>query len=387
MKYCELQFRLMAAVLIVLLRQGATTVTASGWTHQMPDGNRVMHGEGIDLSSLDSIDIPLEGSPLWLLSETYQNGILWLTALEEGRIQAFKVANGHLEELSKDFGTLPSGMPPVLLKNGTEFKVWSPPKDASPWTHAVPLKGSNGVAYINTGGNLSASQTPSGAVALGLGTSNGKLRIWQPEDHMPHVQIESTSRIQTSIDLKISSTPNRTYTLQVSKDLSTWEPIGDVEMAESSAVPVKLFNPEYLIQSKLFIRVMETQVSNFADIQAIAVSGNASTSTFNVTVSSPDTGCEKYADWWEVLTVGGELLYRRILLHSHVNEQPFRRSGGTVDMTRHKRFIIRAHMNDAGYGGWAMIGNLESGFERCLLPPGFAKELETQEPLPMDCAF
>ena len=60
-----------------------------------------------------------------------------------------------------------------------------------------------------------------------------------------------------------------------------------------------------------------------ADVTAVSVAGEAGAYTFEVTVRSPDTGCEGYADWWEVVSPDGELLYRRVLLHSHVDEQPF----------------------------------------------------------------
>ena len=65
-----------------------------------------------------------------------------------------------------------------------------------------------------------------------------------------------------------------------------------------------------------------------ADVTAVSATGEAGAYTFDATVRSPDTGCNSYADWWEVVSPNGELLYRRVLLHSHVDEQPFTRSGG-----------------------------------------------------------
>ena len=104
-------------------------------------------------------------------------------------------------------------------------------------------------------------------------------------------------------------------------------------------------------------------------------------------IASPDTGCEQYADWWEVLSEDGELLYRRVLLHSHVNEQPFVRSGGPVEIRPETVVIVRGHMNEAGYGSDAMIGSLETGFSKVELPEGFGGDLQSQPPLPTGCNF
>ena len=61
-----------------------------------------------------------------------------------------------------------------------------------------------------------------------------------------------------------------------------------------------------------------------ADITAVKASGSDGNYQFSVTIKSPDTGCDQYADWWEVIDEDGNLLYRRILMHSHVNEIPWR---------------------------------------------------------------
>jgi hypothetical protein len=48
--------------------------------------------------------------------------------------------------------------------------------------------------------------------------------------------------------------------------------------------------------------------------------------SFSVTVSSADTGWDKYADAWEVRDPAGAALGTRVLLHPHETEQPFTRS-------------------------------------------------------------
>ena len=124
-----------------------------------------------------------------------------------------------------------------------------------------------------------------------------------------------------------------------------------------------------------------------ADVLSVQATGQPNAYKLEVRISSPDTGCDQYADWWEVLSEDGQLLYRRVLLHSHVNEQPFKRSGGPVPVDENAMVIVRAHMNNGGYGGTAFRGSVSSGFETIQLESGFAAAVETLPPLPEDCAF
>ena len=122
-----------------------------------------------------------------------------------------------------------------------------------------------------------------------------------------------------------------------------------------------------------------------ADITNVEVRGDLGDYTFAVTVRSPDTGCDQYANWWEVVSPSGDtLIYRRILAHSHVDEQPVTRSGGPVVIAPDSTVVVRAHMNDAGYGGRAMRGSPADGFQATDLPDNFGAEIE--EPSP-DCGF
>ena len=124
-----------------------------------------------------------------------------------------------------------------------------------------------------------------------------------------------------------------------------------------------------------------------ADVVAVAVSGAPGAYRFEVTVSSPDTGCDRYADWWEVLSADGALLYRRTVLHSHVDEQPFSRSSGPVAIDAARDVIVRAHMSLGGYGGAALRGSVGAGFSPVALPANFAAGVESIDPQPPDCAF
>lgn len=135
--------------------------------------------------------------------------------------------------------------------------------------------------------------------------------------------------------------------------------------------------------------------SQFADVLSVRVTGEPGAYQFAVEIASPDTGCEQYADWWEVVSQGEELLYRRVLLHSHVDEQPFTRSGGPVEIDADAVIYVRAHMNTSGYGGVVMKGTVRDGFEPTGVEAGFGRrpepvegsELERVPPQPEDCAF
>ena len=73
--------------------------------------------------------------------------------------------------------------------------------------------------------------------------------------------------------------------------------------------------------------------------------------TFDVTIAHPDTGWDDYADGWHVETINGQILGTRILLHPHVDEQPFTRSLSHVLVPRGINEVrIRTHDLVSGYG-------------------------------------
>ena len=124
-----------------------------------------------------------------------------------------------------------------------------------------------------------------------------------------------------------------------------------------------------------------------ANVTAVNVKGSEGAYIFAVTLKSDETGCAQYADWWEILSDKGDLLYRCILVHSHPDTQPFTRSGGKVDIKADEIMYVRAHMNKLGYVGDVLKGSVVKGFRRVETTPAFKKELEKQDPLPKGCAF
>jgi hypothetical protein len=81
---------------------------------------------------------------------------------------------------------------------------------------------------------------------------------------------------------------------------------------------------------------------------------------FDVTVRHVDEGWDHYADRWEVLSPDGEVLGVRELLHPHVDEQPFTRSLGGVEIPAGVDEVeVRARDSVHGFGGAAMRVRLE----------------------------
>ena len=124
-----------------------------------------------------------------------------------------------------------------------------------------------------------------------------------------------------------------------------------------------------------------------ANVVSVEVDGKSGAYTFTVGIRSPDQGCEQYADWWEIVSEDGELVYRRILLHSHVDEQPFVRSGGPVQVGPGTTVWVRAHMHPTGYGGQVFEGSVQAGFAPAEMPASLGSALAGQPPLPDSCAF
>ena len=138
-------------------------------------------------------------------------------------------------------------------------------------------------------------------------------------------------------------------------------------------------NIEVLLESKM----------GFANVIAVAVTGDENDYTFDVTLSTSDIDCSHFADWFEVLTDSGELVYRRILVHPHTDAlsgNPFTRGGGPVSMTSDQEVIVRAHLNDGGYVGMAMRGTVDSGFNNAPdITAAFAPDVVSESPQPEEC--
>lgn len=179
----------------------------------------------------------------------------------------------------------------------------------------------------------------------------------------------------------VSSTPEQALATPLSSATPTLSPSQTAEPTQPS--PTEVAEPT----EETTLPETPPNPNRTVEVIRVVVSGEAGSYNFSVQVSSPDEGCQQYADWWEVLTPNGELVYRRILLHSHVNEQPFTRSGGPVPIEADQVVIVRAHMNPDGYGESAMQGSPAGGFTPIDLDPAEFAPLEAMPPLPDGCNF
>jgi hypothetical protein len=169
-------------------------------------------------------------------------------------------------------------------------------------------------------------------------------------------------------------------------------PTKTVQLAPEETAPepaIKTATPtEEIIPKPTATMDVKTDDSNSqAEVLSVDMNGDPGDYSFSVKVSSPDEGCSQYADWWEVVSLDGELVYRRVLHHSHVDEQPFTRSGGPVPIEANTVVLVRVHMNTSGYSSLAMQGSQEQGFESIELGSDFAEKLSEMSPLPGDCGF
>lgn len=96
--------------------------------------------------------------------------------------------------------------------------------------------------------------------------------------------------------------------------------------------------------------IVDGVTAECADVIDVEISGNGPY-TFAVTVSSPDTGWDKYADEWRVESETGDVLGVRELTHPHVDEQPFTRSLSGVEVAPGTTVVVAARDSVEGYCG------------------------------------
>lgn len=110
---------------------------------------------------------------------------------------------------------------------------------------------------------------------------------------------------------------------------------------------------------------MTTVVAGTADVVGVEVfklkKAGDTVFRFKVTVRHSDEGWDHYADAWEVVGPDGTVLGRRVLLHPHVNEQPFTRSADITVPRSVTEVVVRARDKPHGLGGAEMSVQVPHG--------------------------
>lgn len=122
-----------------------------------------------------------------------------------------------------------------------------------------------------------------------------------------------------------------------------------------------------------------------ANILAVNVNGSAGAYQFTVTLNNHGLDCESAADWWEIVSEKGDLIYRRLLERRHLSEQPINSIGEPVAIDPDTVVWIRLHQASTGYATTAMKGSVSTGFKERSVSRGFAVDLSTLPPLPPPC--
>lgn len=121
--------------------------------------------------------------------------------------------------------------------------------------------------------------------------------------------------------------------------------------------------PLFLVSALAFVLAMTAvSLAGEADVVGVEASQAADGSwRFDVTVRHADEGWDHYADLWDVVAPDGTVLGERVLLHPHVEEQPFTRSLSGVEIPEDiETVVIRARDSVHGFGGAEMTVDLQA---------------------------
>nr|WP_225316389.1 MULTISPECIES: hypothetical protein [Haloferax] len=100
-----------------------------------------------------------------------------------------------------------------------------------------------------------------------------------------------------------------------------------------------------------------------ANVMAVTFEQSGDDYRFSVTLLHDDDGEDGYANWWVVESLDGTELGKRELLHAH-GTQEFTRSATISIPDGTTCVVVRGHDQTHGYGGQAMLVNLETGETR-----------------------
>ncbi|WP_026190406.1 hypothetical protein [Halomicrobium katesii] len=118
---------------------------------------------------------------------------------------------------------------------------------------------------------------------------------------------------------------------------------------------------------------LDLREANVVDVALQSAGGRAV--EFSVTLYHDDDGEDGYADWWQVETLAGDRLGRRELLHAH-STAPFTRSE-TIEVPESVHcVVVRGHDQRHGYGGQAMVVDVDTGQARRVRQGGDSESVD-----------
>ena len=114
-------------------------------------GNHLVNG-ATDLVNAATLDIPLDGEPIWLVSAPFESGVIFVGIMDDGRVNAYKISGNSYEPFDISPTQLPAGMPPTLIVTDDDIGLLTPPDDASFLTNPILINGK--LVYIASNGDL-----------------------------------------------------------------------------------------------------------------------------------------------------------------------------------------------------------------------------------------
>lgn len=260
--------------------------------------------------------------------------------------------------------------------------ITSAKSEASVWKHifdAIPAE--KKTSFLPATGGVHGSSTLNAKVKENEAywkAVSAFLKQWLPNTNTKS-QVNAVPKKDGAISLEFPVTKGSNYQISISRDRKRWISLASVTATSESMV---ITDSAKIKRTDVFYRIDSVKDIIQPTITAVKASGSPGAYQFSTTILSPETGWKRYANWWEVLDEKGNLLYRRVLGHPHVKEQPFARSGGPIAINADQTVWIRAHMNDGGYGKNAFKGSVSEGFKAAELNPTFGSENAVTGELP-----
>lgn len=116
------------------------------------------------------------------------------------------------------------------------------------------------------------------------------------------------------------------------------------------------FATQLIVISWFLTNASASAIAGKADVVVATATKSGNSWTISATVKHADEGWKHYANSFQVLTIKGTVLGTRVLIHPHVNEQPFTRSlGGVTIPVETTKIRVRAGDLVHGYGGKEVV--------------------------------